>query len=451
MYESTVLWLSRTGMSAWLNSLECCYHWMTWPSWIPWTWGRQNTPPSAKCLHCSEVSLSHSFPSTGMPCLDLLDHRAMTPAKLKLSPSEIGTSTAREELPPVCTEDLFPVLRKSFMEVWTLPFWITTAKTAFKCWLTRKPCVYYSSFLLVQRQLCIRASSAPGGPGPPPKCSESPSPSLLPPPQPAEPGEQQIPPGQVIVLHPKLSAAGNTQPRVSRSPASWDMDPAGWRLRESPQLLLHQLGAPGAQCGGLGTGGSSFITPGVAAGSIPPPGITEILQDASELHGKKQFPGCDTAAHPEFTWHKHAAVIPVCTGCHRFLLEAGAVHPTDMAFVAVERRSLHPAGWIEFTGRTACHGACGAHGSWGQGVAGAFGELLWMQSNASSLQGAASTPGQPAQPCSPQNMGRPLEGWADKTQCEETLAKWRSWEEVSNGNKISFCLALPLHLFAMGK
>lgn len=54
--------------------------------------------------------------------------RATTPAKLKLSPSETETSMAREELPPVYTEKLFPDLRKYFMEVWTLPFWIITAQ-----------------------------------------------------------------------------------------------------------------------------------------------------------------------------------------------------------------------------------------------------------------------------------------------------------------------------------
>lgn len=35
---------------------------------------------------------------------------------------------AREELPPVYTEKLFPDLMKYFMEVWTLPFWIITAQ-----------------------------------------------------------------------------------------------------------------------------------------------------------------------------------------------------------------------------------------------------------------------------------------------------------------------------------
>lgn len=65
-----------------------------------------------------------------MPGLGLLGHRAMIPAKLKLSPSEFDTSMLREELPPVYTEKLFPVLRKNFMEVWTLPFWVTTAKTS---------------------------------------------------------------------------------------------------------------------------------------------------------------------------------------------------------------------------------------------------------------------------------------------------------------------------------
>lgn len=116
-----MFWLSSIGMSAWLDSVECCYHWMTWPSWNPWIWGRQNTP-SAKCIHCGEVSLSHSFPSSGMPCLDLLGHRAMTPAKLKLSPSESDTSMAREELQRSYTEKLFPDLRKYFMEVWTLHY-----------------------------------------------------------------------------------------------------------------------------------------------------------------------------------------------------------------------------------------------------------------------------------------------------------------------------------------
>lgn len=38
-------------------------------------------------------------------------------------------------------------------------------------------------------------------------------------------------------------------PRVSKSPARWDMDPACWHLRESPQLLLHQGSDPGAVWG----------------------------------------------------------------------------------------------------------------------------------------------------------------------------------------------------------
>lgn len=108
--------------------LSAVDHWMTWPSWNPWIWGRQNSP-SAKCIHCSKASLPHSFSSSGMPCLDLQGHRATTPAKLQLSPSETETSMAREELLPVYTKKLFPDLSKYFMEVWTLPFWIITAQT----------------------------------------------------------------------------------------------------------------------------------------------------------------------------------------------------------------------------------------------------------------------------------------------------------------------------------
>lgn len=152
------------------------------------------------------------------------------------------------------------------------------------------------------------------------------------------------------------------------------------------------MSAPGAEWGGLGRGALFYysynfiiiiLVPGGAAGSVPPSGTTVTLQDTAELHGKEQFPGCDTAACHEFKWHKYAAVIPVCTACHRFLWEAGAVHPPDMAFVAAGGGRLYPAGWIELTARTACHG------SWGQGVVGAFGELLWLQSNASSLRAAA--------------------------------------------------------------
>lgn len=66
-----------------------------------------------QCIDCREVSLSHGFPSSGMPCLDLLGHRAMTPAKLKLSPSDwylhvqrrTPTSVHREAVPSL--EEVF--------------------------------------------------------------------------------------------------------------------------------------------------------------------------------------------------------------------------------------------------------------------------------------------------------------------------------------------------------
>lgn len=78
----------------------------------------------------------------------------------------------------------------------------------------------------------------------PRKGSRSPSPSLPPPLRLAEQQEQQAP-QRVAVLGPKLCTAINTTPRLSKSPAGWEKDPARWRLRRSPQLLFHQ----GSDCG----------------------------------------------------------------------------------------------------------------------------------------------------------------------------------------------------------
>lgn len=63
----------------------------------------------------------------------------------------------------------------------------------------------------VQGRLCLKASSAPGGPGPPPRGNKSPSPSLPPLLHLAEQQEQQVPSGQVVTLCPKLSAAINNR------------------------------------------------------------------------------------------------------------------------------------------------------------------------------------------------------------------------------------------------
>lgn len=335
-------------MSAWLDSVECCYRWMTWPAWNSWIWERQNSAFTVVRFHCYMA-----FPA--------VDARLGSPRPQGHDSSKTETEPLRDwylhaqgraptsvhwEAVPSLEEVFYGGLDSSILGHYSWPI-------TFNCWLTRKPCVYYGSFLLIQRWLCLRASSAPGGPGPPsPKCSESSSPSLLPPLHLAEPWEQQIPSGQVIMLHPKLSAAVNTHSQSQQE--SCQVGHGSSLL--APQRVSTAAAPPREwSWGSVGGWGEETVlllllgVPGVAAGSIPPPGSTVILQDAPELHGKKQFPDCDTAACHKFMWHKYAAAVPVCTGCHMFLWEAGAVHPTDMAFVAVGGGRLYPAGWIELT------------------------------------------------------------------------------------------------------
>lgn len=161
--------LTQQNWHGW-TLLSAVDHWMAWPSWNPCIWGRQNTPSSAKCIHCSEISLSNTY-TAAFPWDAVLG-----------SPRPQGHNSNKTEIEPLRDWDLHgrraptsvhteavPNLEEVFygdLDSYILGHY-SKNRLAHNLRLTRKPSVYYSLGLLVQRQLCLRASSATGGPGSP--------------------------------------------------------------------------------------------------------------------------------------------------------------------------------------------------------------------------------------------------------------------------------------------
>lgn len=83
-------------------------------------------PSPFKCICCNGAQLAGSLHTDVYIMLGFPQATgAMTPAKLKLSPTKGETSTTWAEPPPVYTEKLLPaVLGRYFMEVRTLSFWV---------------------------------------------------------------------------------------------------------------------------------------------------------------------------------------------------------------------------------------------------------------------------------------------------------------------------------------
>lgn len=122
----------------------------------------------------------------------------------------------------------------------------------------------------VQGRLCLKASSPPGGPGPPPEATRV---LLLPCLlcsiwQSNRSSRSHL--GRWLRYAPSSLQPLTTASRLSESLARWETDPACRHLRGSPQLLFHQVsdrGRPclchtGAEHAEPGKGGSSFITDG---------------------------------------------------------------------------------------------------------------------------------------------------------------------------------------------
>lgn len=131
MYESgRCFGLAELGWLHGWTLLSAVDHWMRCAVMEPMGLGKTKhsvfCPSPFKRICCNGAPRAGSFHSDVCAMLGSPQAtQATTPAKLKLSPSKDETSMAWAESPLVYAENLLPaLLRRYFVEVWTLLFWV---------------------------------------------------------------------------------------------------------------------------------------------------------------------------------------------------------------------------------------------------------------------------------------------------------------------------------------